>query len=145
MYDIILDRRGGVRVKPRCSTLLVAAVVFGIAGGCGGDGDGGGAPANHPPQLEAQRDTSVALGDTLELRARADDPDGHSITYGLIVPVSVEELHRGYAPDARLEADGYFWFVPDTEDQPSRSFRFTADDGFGGSDVEAFRVHITGR
>ena len=132
-----------LRVRPRWSTFLVAAVVFGIAGGCGADG--GSAPTNHPLQLEAQRDTSVALGDTLELRARAEDPDGHSITYGLIVPVSFEELLRGYTPDAHLEADGYFWFVPGLVDRPGRSFSFSADDGFGGSDEEAFTVYVTGR
>jgi len=136
-------------VKPRYMIALVAAAVVCVACGCGGESgggvDGGAGPGNHPPQLEAQRDTSVVLGDTLELWARAEDPDGHTVTYGLIVPLSLEELLSGYSPDAHIRTDGRFLFVPVTEDGHVRAFRFTAEDDFGGSDLEQFQVNITGR
>jgi hypothetical protein len=124
------------------ATLVAAALIFASAG-CGGDSGGG--PGNHPPELEAQRDTSVVLGDTLNLWARAVDPDGHAIKFKLVVSLSFEDLQRGYFPEAHIKADGHFVFVPVPEDRPVRDFAFVAEDDFGGSDEVGFQVYISSR
>ena len=98
-------------------------------------------PANDPPILDAQPDTTGAVGDTLRLTARATDPDGDDILYGLTVIVSLAEIELGYAADISIDgATGEMWFVPSTDDRPSRSFRFRAFDGNGGEAEQPFTV-----
>ncbi len=98
-------------------------------------------PPNHPPILEAQADTTGAVGDTLRLVARATDPDEHVLTYSLVVEISLDELHEGYEANVSLNrGTGAFWFVPSNEDRPSRAFEFHVDDGHGGTDWDGFTV-----
>ena len=106
---------------------------------------GGSSDANLPPVMRTQPDTSASLGDTLCLRARADDPDGDLLSYRLTTHVTRTQLLDGHLPDAHIEAStGQFWFMPLWYDQPSRTFTFHAQDGLGGADSTAFKVTVNG-
>jgi hypothetical protein len=133
---------GGIILKSRWLATFAVGTFVGFALGCGDDGGGG--PANHPPVLEAQPDTAVAIGDTLKLWVEAYDADGDNLSYGLTIAVTLEELRDGYIPDAHLEAGtGYYWFVPGPRDRPQRIFMFTVEDGRGGQDSDTITVYVT--
>ena len=128
----------------RSGLIAVTLLLPVLAAGCAGDSVTAGSD-NQPPELEAVRDTTVALGDTLGVFVSATDADGDDITYHLAVSVTWEELKQGYRADASLDArSGYFWFRPSDDDIPSRDFQFTADDGRGGEDAAWMKVGVTG-
>jgi hypothetical protein len=110
--------------------------------GCSGDGGGSG-PSNHAPTIEAQRDTTAVLGDTLVLWARAYDSDGDDLTYKALGQITYEEFRRGYFPVAGMnQASGRFKFWPQEDDRPSRQFTFIADDERGGTDSTSFFIYV---
>jgi hypothetical protein len=86
---------------------------------------------NAPPNIQALRDTTIALGDTLWGSIAATDPDGGALTYQMTTLLrDVSEV--GYVVDAYLDSNtGEFWFAPGTRDRPSRSILFTAIDEGG--------------
>ena len=127
----------------RCTvlTMILPALVLGFLA-CGDDDEPTG-PVNNPPVMQAQRDTSVVLGDTLRLTAHADDLDGDVLDYSFTAFVTVQEILSGYRPIAEMDKDtGQFEFVGQSADQPSRSFRFQADDGRGGVDSTRFSITV---
>jgi hypothetical protein len=114
-----------------------------LAIGCGDSGDGPAGPSNHPPVIQAQTDTSAAVGDTLVLWADAQDPDGDDLTYIGIAHITYEEFARGYFPHAGMHpTSGRFRFIPQADDAPRRRFSFCVDDGRGGEDSTTFTVNI---
>ena len=119
-----------------------AMSVFVMVMGCGDNG-GGTAPTNHAPVLGPQSDTTVALGDSLELWAVVEDSDGDVLTYTLTVHLTLAEFKQGYFPDAKFNTQtGYFWFRPSSDDRPSRDFTFGVNDGRGGLDSTRFTVTV---
>ena len=125
--------------------LISLLVLLGLilASGCGNDKPGPLGPANHAPVIQPQSDTSVALGDTLELWAHANDADGDELSYALAVHLTLTELKQGYSPDTGFDgATGYFWFRPKPDDAPARRFTFYASDGRGGIDSTTFSVTV---
>ena len=125
----------------RLAALTAAALVSGLLA-CGDDDEPTG-PVNHAPVIQAQRDTSVVLGDTLRLTAHADDLDGDALSYGFTAFVTLQEILSGYVPMAEMNSStGEFEFVGQSADQPSRSFRFQVDDGNGGVDSTRFSITV---
>jgi len=112
--------------------------------GCGDSGGTAGpGPSNHTPVIEAQADTSLAVGDTLIIWAKAHDADDDELAYTAAAHISFEEFMRGYFPDAGMNAaSGRFEFRTRDEDGPQRRFTFSVDDGRGGADSTTFRVNI---
>jgi hypothetical protein len=95
---------------------------------------------NHPPVLQAQRDTSVIIGDTLRLTASATDPDGDEVKYHLTVG-----LHDTSDTAAAFldSLTGRFWFAPSLDDRPQRSMMFTAVDEHGLAISTLFDVSVS--
>ena len=127
----------------RCTVvaLILPALAIGFLA-CGDDDEPTG-PANHRPVMQAQRDTSVVLGDTLRLTALADDLDGDALEYTFTAFVTLQEILSGYVPLAEMNnSTGEFEFVGQSADQPSRSFRFEAEDGRGGVDSTRFSITV---
>ena len=121
---------------------ILAGLIW-MSGCSDGGANGGTSPSNHPPVIEAQRDTSVVLGDTLVLWARAHDTDGDELTYAAMAHITYEELVRGYFPDAGIiPTSGRFRFRAQAEDCPGRRFTFSANDGRGGADSTPFTVGV---
>jgi hypothetical protein len=90
------------------------------------------APVNHPPVLQAQRDTSVFIGDTLRLAASATDPDGDALTYYLTPGLR----HTSDTCATFIDSlTGQLWFAPSVNDRPERSMILTVVDehGYGAS------------
>ena len=143
LWEHICGKSGsekGIRMRVFALALLFLGLV--AAGGCGGGG-GPVSPANRSPIIQAQSDTSAAVGDTLELWAVAYDADGDSLTYRLTILMRFSEIKSGYSPDANLDAKtGYFWFKPRAQDQPGRRFTFTVEDGRRGTDSTTFTVTV---
>jgi len=109
--------------------------------GCGGKDEPTQPIPNSAPVLSLQADTTGAPGDTLRLRAHAEDPDGDVVSYSLAVIVTWVEIRSGYRASAGVDsATGAFWFRPGSWDVPRRSFLFIADDGRGGRDSTGFVV-----
>jgi len=99
---------------------------------------------NNSPIIQDQADTSVAMGDTLRLQAYAHDIDGDTISYSLIVWYTLDEFRRNYHADVNMDSEtGHFWFFPQDDDKPIRSFSFVAKDDFGGSDSTKFAVAVS--
>ena len=129
-------------MKTRVLMLWAGAALFVIGWGCGEKRAT--EPANRPPVLEAQPDTTVAVGDTLELWARAQDADGDSLSYRVTVYLTYQEYLDSYRPEVRMNGyTGHFWFKPVLRDGPSRAFMFKADDNRGGLDSAYFVVNVT--
>jgi hypothetical protein len=129
------------RERRAVMTMILPALVLGFLA-CGDDDEPTG-PVNNRPVMQAQRDTSVVLGDTLRLTAHADDLDGDVLDYSFTAFVTVQEILSGYRPDAEMDnSTGQFEFVGQSADQPSRSFRFEADDGRGGVDSTRFSIAV---
>jgi hypothetical protein len=127
----------------RRSVFLLGALMY-IVVVCGCGEYVGPRLSNQAPVLEAQPDTTAAVGDTLELWAQAHDADGDSLAYGLVAYVTYEEFTDGYKPDVTMSKyTGYFSFRPRDRDRPGRDFMFTVDDGSGGTDSTSFSVHVT--
>lgn len=96
--------------------------------------------ANRPPVLQAQRDTSVIIGDTLRLTASATDPNGDEVKYYLTVGL------RDASDTAAAFLDsltGRFWFAPSIDDRPERSMMFTAVDERGSAISTLFDVSVS--
>jgi hypothetical protein len=75
------------------------------------------------------------MGDTLRLQAFAHDIDGDTIAFSLIVWYTLDELRRNYFAKVNMDSEtGHFWFFPQDQDKPVRSFSFVAKDAVGGSD-----------
>jgi hypothetical protein len=128
--------------------LAAFGVVFltALPAGCGGRGsekttDAG--PVNHAPVLCPQADTTAAVGDTLRLQAVADDQDGDSLLYGVVVRQTGEEIGDGYLVRGGMNGStGRFWFYAQDRDRPSRRFLFTVHDHRGGADTTEFTVTV---
>lgn len=102
-------------------------------------GDDDPIPENHPPTIVSQPDTFVWMGETLELTARADDPDQDALTYYLV------DFYTDPCPpiDATIDSEtGLFQFVPQVSDSADRTFGFGVSDGRGGCDTTYFDVAI---
>jgi hypothetical protein len=113
-----------------------------LLGGCGSE-NGSTGPSNHAPTLNAQPDTTVAVGDTLHLWALADDPDGDVLTLHAVVIGTLSDFKLRGLPDFDFDpTDGHFEFRPKTIDRPDRVFRFEVDDGRGGCDSTTFTVGV---
>jgi len=125
-------------------TVVVSLLCAILGGGCGKDGGTGSTgPTNHLPVIQAQADTSLAIGDTLVIWAKAHDADGDELTYTAAAHISFAEFMRGYFPDAGMNATtGRFEFRTRDEDGPYRQFTFAVDDGCGGADSTTFMVHM---
>lgn len=121
---------------------ILAAIV--LLSGCGEDGGHTvRPPANSPPTITAQRDTSCVIGDTLRLQAQAQDADGDSLEFSASITLNFDEWHSGYRPAGGMNArSGAFWFAPKSGDGPSRQVEFFVDDGRGGRDSTAFLVVV---
>jgi hypothetical protein len=114
-----------------------------VVGACGSDDDGPAGPSNHAPVLQAQPDTTVAVGDTLHLWAIADDQDGDPLTYDAVVIGTLSDFKIRGLPDTQFDStDGHFEFRPRTIDRPDRVFRFRVDDDRGGCDSTTFTVNV---
>ena len=96
-------------------------------------------PGN-PPIIQAQRDTSLVVGDTLRLRAYATDPDGDDVTF-YATALLRDASERNYVADVHMDQEtGDFWFVPGFRDMPDRTIMFTAVDEHGYSASTLFEV-----
>ena len=128
----------------RFAAVAFFLLVLSWSNGCGdGGGNGGTGLSNHPPVIEAQGDTSVVLGDTLVLWARASDTDSDELSYTVMAHITYEEFARGYQPDAWMNrTSGRFRFRPQADDSPQRRFTFSANDGRGGADSTTFNVSV---
>lgn len=127
-----------IRGRALCATSL--AVVFALSA-CGGDSSE--PTVNNPPVIAQISDTTTALGDTLRLRAAAEDPDGDAILYRLTVVLSLEEVRIGYHPRAGIDGTtGDFWFAARRDDHPARGFKITATDPSGARDSTRFDVAV---
>lgn len=105
--------------------------------------DGSSPRLNHRPVILQLPDTTSSLGDTLRLRAEAADSDGDAVQYRLTVVLNLEEVRIGYHPRAGIDgATGDFWFAPKVDDRPTRGFKITATDPFGGRDSTRFEVLV---
>jgi hypothetical protein len=127
--------------------MLLALGAAWIAGfGCGNDGNGYKVldnpliSFNRAPVIQAQPDTSIALGDTLWLQASACDPDGDVIKYKIVVYVG--SIYEPWPDIDFNSATGRFWFAPTVSDLPDRSFEFLAQDGRGGESSTKFTVDV---
>jgi hypothetical protein len=108
-----------------------------------GDDDEPGMPSNHSPIIQAQADTSTAIGDTLRIRAVADDADGDPLSYGVVASLTMQEILMGYRPNAEIDHDtGDFRFISQLADQPNRAFMFRVLDGRGGADSTQFTITV---
>lgn len=131
------DHRARLRAVLGLITLILALVVA----ACGDEEPTG--PGNHAPVIQAQRDTSVVMGDTLRLTAHADDLDGDDLRYGFTVFVTLQEILSGYVPMAEMDhVTGEFKFVGQDADRPSRAVRFQVEDGNGGADSTRFSIAV---
>lgn len=100
-------------------------------------------PSNNRPVMTELADTSAAVGDTLRLRATAEDADGDSLRYSLTVFISWNELDPDLFPSAGIDSrTGDLWFAPTPQDAPSRTLLVTVDDGKQGRDSTHFEVTI---
>lgn len=125
----------------RCAVPLFIAGV--LAAGCGDGTTEPRSPVNQPPRIRAQADTSVAIGDTLRLRASATDPEGDRLTYRATVLMSMEEWVDGYRPNAGIDTlTGRFWFSGTERDMPAREFIFDVFDARGGRDSTGFSIAV---
>jgi len=122
---------------------LLISAGFAVAGGCSSGDDGPTGPSNHVPVIQPQADTTVAVGDTLRLRAVAHDRDGDSLTLSAATIGSLSDfMARGF-PDTEFDqAGGQFEFRARAIDRPNRVFRFTVDDHQGGADSTFFTVYV---
>jgi hypothetical protein len=127
--------------------LFVLSVFCLAAIGCEDDGTGPDVlddpfdSFNRAPIIQQQPDTSVAVGDTLRLRAIAHDPDGDEISFR--IKIYVQNVF-GRWPDIDFNSStGYFWFAPVVGDQPYPSFEFFARDGRDGESSTKFEVDIS--
>lgn len=129
------------RERRMVMTMILPALVLCLLA-CGDEDEPTG-PVNNRPVMQAQRDTSVVMGDTLRLTAQADDLDGDVLDYGFTAFVTVQEILNGYRPNAEMNhSTGQFEFVGQSADQPSRTFRFQVDDGRGGVDSTRFSITV---
>lgn len=133
----------------RKSGLVWVVLSFFYLAGVGCEGNGTGLEIlddpfesfNRAPIIKEQPDTSVAVGDTLRLKAQARDPDGDEISFRIIVYV---QNVFGRWPDIDFNSStGQFWFAPVPYDQPYPSFEFIARDGRGGESSTKFEVDIS--
>jgi hypothetical protein len=107
--------------------------------GCSSDGT----PRNESPVMSAQADTSVAVGDTLFLSARATDVDGDNFSFALKVGVEWREIHSEPTIEAGLDpVTGEFWFRANSRDRPNRRFVFVVEDEHGNQDFTEFVVNV---
>jgi len=96
----------------------------------------------YPPIISAQRDTSVAVGDTLRLQAHANDPDGDSVAF-YATAILRDASERDYVAEVHINREtGDFLFVPRFQDMPARTIMFTAVDARGYSASTLFDVSV---
>ena len=128
----------------RALFLPLVPLALTLLGGCGGSGGKTTEPpANRPPVMATQADTSCVIGDTLRLLAQAFDSDDDALDYAASIKISYEEFHSGYLPAGGMNAaTGAFWFAPSNRDRTSRRITFFVDDGRGGRDSTNFQVTV---
>lgn len=97
-------------------------------------------PVNHPPVLQAQRDTSIFIGDTLRSTASATDPDGDALEYYLTAGLR----HASDSCATFIDSlTGRFWFAPSINDRPGRSLILTVIDEHGFGTSTLFDVSVS--
>lgn len=131
-------------MRPRHTSLIHLGAIASVTVLLAGCGDDGTSPTpNTAPRIAAQGDTAVAVGDTLRLRASAEDDDGDALTFGVSIVISLDELEKGYFPDGGIDdVTGDFRFSPVDADRPGRDISFTVRDGRGGVDETEFHVRV---
>jgi hypothetical protein len=124
--------------------LLIVAIAFGMTLAACGDDSPTHPTGNRPPSIARQPDTTAVLGRTLSITPSASDADGDSVVLRLVVFLTFQELHEGYAPNARFDqANKTFNYRPSARDIPGREFEFVADDNRGGRDSTRFFVAVS--
>jgi hypothetical protein len=114
------------------------AVVLVTAPGCADD-DEPTTVTNQPPVVQPIPDVVVEIGDTLQIQASAEDPDGDDVVYRLVVPV----IFGAGAAEASIDASsGEFRFVPKPTDGRLRWFGVFVRDAKGAEGSEEFYVLI---
>ena len=114
------------------------AIVLVSAPGCA-DEEEPTAVMNQPPVVQPIPDMVVEIGDTLQIQASAEDPEGDDVVYRLIVPV----IPGAGAAEASIDSSsGGFRFVPKPTDGTLRWFGIFAGDAKGAEGSEEFYVLI---
>ena len=121
-------------------------MMFSLLLGCSEDGDDSNPlniDENHPPEIQEQADTFIAVGETLILQAAASDIDGDSLKFSSEAHVTWSEILDGDIPNIDTDGKtGMFRFVPADYDVPERLFTFIVDDYNGGLDSTSFIVTV---
>jgi hypothetical protein len=125
---------------------LIIFMMFSVLLGCSEDGDDSNPlniDENHPPEIQEQADTFIAVGETLILQAVASDIDGDSLKFSSEAHVTWSEILDGEIPNIDTDGKtGMFRFVPADYDVPERLFTFIVDDYNGGLDSTSFIVTV---
>ena len=125
---------------------LIIFMIFSVLLGCSEDGDDSNPlniDENHPPEIQEQADTFIAVGETLILQAVASDIDGDSLKFSSEAHVTWSEILDGDIPNIDTDGKtGMFRFVPADYDVPERLFTFIVDDYNGGLDSTSFIVTV---
>lgn len=116
----------------------VLAVMLVSALGCADD-DEPTAVMNQPPVVQPIPDMVVQIGDTLQIQASAEDPEGDDVVYRLVIPII---FGAGTAEAAIDSSSGEFRFVPQPSDGTLRWFGVFARDSKGAEGSEEFYVLI---
>jgi hypothetical protein len=92
-------------------------------------------PSNQPPQLPALSDRTVNLGDTLELRLFADDPNPNDLlNFSLPIAPAGAELDPTGSP--------LFRFAPSAEQVGLHTVTVRVQDGGGLADEKSFSITV---
>jgi hypothetical protein len=94
---------------------------------------------NQAPVVQPIPDMVGEVGDTLQIQASAEDPEGDDVVYRLVVPVI---FGAGIADASIDSSSGEFRFVPKPSDGTLRWFGIFARDAKGAEGSEEFYVLI---
>ena len=133
-------RSSGMKI----GSLILATALAAVMAACGDDDPTSPEGPSTTVSIEAQADTTTAVGDTLRLTAVARSSGGEAVAYSAISYLSFSEFRDGITIDYVMDASsGEFELRAATTDRPGREFIFVAVDGSGASDSTFFFVSVS--